>query len=197
MLRNMQRSVNKRKRSYQICNRKKIRNLCKGQVMGEKQVIREMKTEDWNSVERIYTQSLKKGNATFVSECPTYEMWDAGRLKECRFVYESEGDVVGYVTISPTSGKPHFKGVVEVSIYVDEQHLHKGIGTALLKHLCEESEKLGYWTIYSSIFPENIASIELHKKCGFRVIGYREKIAKDIFGNWRTTTIMERRNGIV
>lgn len=120
-----------------------------------------------------------------------------GYLKDCRFVYELDGSVLGYSALSPTSAKPHYKGVVEVSIYVDETHLHRGIGTALLNRLCEEADRLGYWTLYSSIFCENIASIELHKKCGFRVIGYREKIAKNIFGRWQSTTIMERRNHIL
>ncbi len=164
--------------------------------MSNENNIREMLSTDWGRIEFIYRQSLKKGNATFTSECPTYEMWDAGHHKDCRFVYEENNLVVGYVVISPTSAKPHYRGVVEVSVYVDENYLHKGIGTKLLNCLCEEADKLGYWTLYSSIFEDNIASIELHKKCGFRVIGYREKIAKDIFGEWQSTIIMERRNGV-
>ncbi len=159
--------------------------------------IREMQESDWDSMARIYKQSLEKGTATFVSVCPTYEQWDATHIKECRFVCELDGQVVGYATIAPTSARPHYRGVVEVSVYVDINHLHKGIGTALLTHLCEETEKFGYWTLYSAIFSVNTASIELHKKCGFRVVGYRENIAKDRFGNWQSTTIMERRNGIL
>jgi phosphinothricin acetyltransferase len=99
--------------------------------------------------------------------------------------------------IAPTSKREAYRGVVESSVFVDEDYLRKGIGTKLLAKLCEETEKYGYWTLYSAIFSVNIASIELHKKCGFRVIGYREKIAKDRFGNWQSTTIMERRNGIM
>ncbi len=166
-------------------------------MIKEKLAAREMKAEDWSSVERIYKQALKKGKASFASECPSYAEWDVGHCKDCRFVYESEGCVVGFAAISPTSSKPHYKGVVEVSVYVDENHLHRGIGTMLLNRLCEESDKLGYWTLYSSIFYDNIASIELHKKCGFREIGYRENIAKNIFGNWQSTIIMERRNDIM
>ena len=99
--------------------------------------------------------------------------------------------------IAPTSSRDSYRGVVEVSIFVDKNHTQKGIGTALLSRLMEEAEKEGYWTLYSAIFSVNEGSIKLHKKCGFRVIGTREKIAKDMFGNWQSTTIMEWRNGII
>ena len=160
-------------------------------------MLREMRETDWEDMMRIYMQSIEKGDVTFAVERPSYEQWDLSHIKECRFVYESDGKVVGYTVIAPTSKREAYKGVVEVSIFVDENHLRKGIGTALMKKLCEETEKLGYWTLYSAIFSVNTASIELHKKCGFRVIGYRENIAKDRFGNWQSTTIMERRNKIM
>ncbi len=160
-------------------------------------MIRKMRETDWDSMMQIYEQSLEKGTVTFTTDCPTYEEWDAGHIEECRFVYELEGQVVGYTMIAPTSKREPYKGVVEVSIFVDEKFHRKGIGTALLTHLCEETEKRGYWTLYSAIFSINTPSVELHKKCGFRVIGYRENIAKDRFGKWQSTTIMERRNGII
>lgn len=160
-------------------------------------MIREMREEDWESMLSIYNQSLQKGDVTFTTDCPTYEEWDAGHIKECRFVYELDGQVVGYTMIAPTSKREPYWGVVELSIFVDDNYLRKGIGTELLTNLCEETEKYGYWTLYSAIFSVNIGSIELHKKCGFRVIGYRENIAKDRFGIWQSTTIMERRNGIM
>ena len=160
-------------------------------------MIRPMRVKDWDSMVRIYTQSLQKGDVTFTTKCPTYQEWDAAHIKECRFVYELDGQVVGYTMISPTSKREAYRGVVELSIFVDENYHRRGIGTELLTRLCEETEKYGYWTLYSAIFSVNIASIELHKKCGFRVIGYRENIAKDRFGNWQSTTIMERRNGII
>ena len=99
--------------------------------------------------------------------------------------------------IAPTSKREAYKGVVELSIFADKEVIHQGIGFKLLNHLVKETEQKGYWTLYSAIFSVNIASIELHKKCGFRVIGYREKIAKDIFGNWADTTIMERRSSFM
>ena len=98
--------------------------------------------------------------------------------------------------IAPTSSRDSYRGVVEVSIFVDQTHTRIGIGTALLSRLMEEAEKEGYWTLYLAIFSVNEGSIKLHKKCGFRVIGTREKIAKDKFGNWQSITIMEWRNGI-
>ncbi len=160
-------------------------------------MIREMKLSDWDSMVEIYNQSVKKGDVTFATECPAFEDWDASHIKECRFVYEIDGKVVGYTVIAPTSKRQAYWGVVELSIFVDENYLRKGIGKALLEKLCEETEKLGYWTLYSAIFSVNKASIELHKKCGFRVIGTRENIAKDIFGEWQDTTILERRNKIM
>lgn len=160
-------------------------------------MIREMKKSDWDSMKRIYCQSIEVGNVTFTTDSPSYEEWDDTHIKECRYVCEINGEVVGYTIIAPTSRRESYKGVVELSIFVDKDHKRCGIGTQLLTKLCEETEKYGYWTLYSAIFNINTASIELHKKCGFRVIGYRENIAKDRFGKWQSTTIMERRNSII
>lgn len=159
-------------------------------------MIRPMLPTDLPRVLEIYAQSLATGRATFNKDCPSCEKWDADHLPDCRLVYELDEQVVGFAVISPTSTKPHFRGVVEDSVYVDLSHLGKGIGTALLTRLCEETEKAGYWTIYSSIFPDNTGSVRIHEKCGFRLIGTRKKIAQDIWGNWRDTIIMERRNSI-
>lgn len=159
-------------------------------------MIREMRKSDWESMSEIYKQSLEKGNVTFTTDCPSYEEWDAAHIKECRYVYELNGRVAGYTMIAPTSKREPYRGVVELSIFVDKDFYRRGIGKALLAHLCEETEKRGYWTLYAAIFSTNTASIELHKSCGFRIVGYREDIAVDRFGEWQSTTIMERRNGI-
>ena len=159
-------------------------------------MIREMRASDWEFVRKIYLQGINKGNCTFNTECPTYEEWDASHIKECRFVFEDRGRVLGWIALSPTSSRNCYRGVAEVSVYVDDHNQDKGIGTKLLKHVCEESEKAGFWTLYVAILAPNVASMALHKKCGFREIGYRERIAKDRFGNWLNTTIMERRNSI-
>lgn len=159
-------------------------------------MVREMKPSDWDEMKIIYEQSLEKGDVTFRTECPSYEEWDAGHIKECRFVYEQDGRVAGYTMIAPTSSRDSYRGVVEVSIFVDAAHKGKGIGTELLTTLMKEAEKQGYWTLYSAIFSVNEASIAIHKKCGFRIVGTRERIAKDRFGKWQSTTIMEWRNSI-
>ena len=155
--------------------------------------IREMLPEDWDRVFEIYKQGIDSGKTTFRTEYPAWEEWDSGHSKRCRFVAVLNGEIVGFVAISPVSAKPHYSGVAEVMVYVDERHWHGGIGTALLKRLVDEAPDNGIWCLYSSIFSDNEKSIKLHDKCGFRTIGYRERIAKDRFGNWVDTTLMEYR----
>lgn len=159
-------------------------------------MVRDMKPDDWGRITEIYQQGLDRGISTFNTVCPSYQEWDKSHIKECRYVYEKAGIVVGWVAISPTSARYAYRGSVEVSIYIDDTFRGKGIGTKLLNKLGEESEKAGYWSIYSAIFSINEASIALHRKCGFREIGYREKIAKDRFGKWQNTILMEKRNNI-
>ena len=156
-------------------------------------MIREMNENDWERVEEIYLQGIEKGIATFNTMCLPFEDWDNGHIDNCRFVYVDEGKVVGWVAISPTSSRCVYKGCVEMSVYVDSNYQGKGIGTKLVGWLVQEAGKKGYWSIYSAVISINEASIALHKKCGFREIGYREKIAKDRFGNWQNTTLFELR----
>ena len=156
-------------------------------------MIREMRDEDWETVAEIYKQGLEEGTSTFNTECPSFAEWNEGHLRNCRFVFEEEGKVVGWIALSPTSSRCAYKGCVEMSVYVDRNYRGHGIGTALVNTIIREAEKDGYWSIYSAIFSINKASIALHKKCGFREIGYRERIAKDRFGKWQNTTLMEYR----
>lgn len=156
-------------------------------------MIREMLPEDWTRVSEIYKQGVDSGDTTFTTQCPTWEGWDLEHKKICRYVALCSEEVAGFVAVSPVSEKAHYYGVVEVMIYVDEKYWHKGIGTALLKKVIEEAPKNGFWCLYSSIYSDNEKSIKLHEKCGFRMIGYRERLAKDKFGNWRDTTMMEYR----
>ena len=156
-------------------------------------MIRSMTRDDWERVAEIYKQGLEGGTATFNTQCPSFEEWDNGHTKECRLVDEEDGKVVGWVAVSPTSSRCVYKGCVEMSIYVDKDYRGHGVGTSLVKELLIQSQKAGYWSIYSAIFSINRASIALHKKCGFREIGYRERIAKDRFGEWQNTTLMEYR----
>lgn len=152
-----------------------------------------MEPGDWPRVADIYRQGLESGKATFATECPDCSQWDGAHLPLCRFVAVINGQVVGWTALSPTSSRWAYRGVAEVSVYVDSAAQGRDVGTALLETLCRESEQAGIWSLYAAIFSTNTASIALHRKCGFREIGYRERIAQDRFGVWQNTTLMERR----
>ncbi len=156
--------------------------------------VRSFQTQDWNEVKCIYQQGIDTNIATFETSCPTWEKWSDMHLKECRFVYVLNSKVVGWVALTPTSSRCVYAGVAEVSVYVANDAKRKGIGSALLKRLIESSEANGIWTLQSGVIEENTASIELHKKCGFRVVGIREKISQDRFGVWKNIVLMERRS---
>ena len=155
--------------------------------------IRKLMLEDWDQVFQIYKQGIDSGKATFSVHYPSWDEWDQGHSQTCRYVALYDNNIAGFVAVSPTSTKIHYQGIVEVSIYVDKAYRNRGIGTILLNTLIQEAPKNGYWCLYSSIISYNEASVSLHKKCGFRTIGYRERIAKDRFGNWLDTTLMEYR----
>jgi L-amino acid N-acyltransferase YncA len=158
--------------------------------------IRQFKSDDWNAVSEIYEQGLLTRNATFETQVPDYDSWLKRFHSHLLWVVADNGGVVGWAGLQPASLRKVYEGVVEVTIYVHNAAMGKGIGTALMKHLIKESEKNGIWTLYASIFPENTASIQLHGSSGFREIGYREKIAK-LDGKWRNTILFERRSKIV
>lgn len=156
-----------------------------------------MKSCDWEQVKNIYLEGIKTGIATFQTEAPTWENWDKGHLNTCRLVARSTNCILGWAALSPTSSRDCYMGVVEVSIYVGEKYKGQGIGTALLTNLIKQSEESGVWTLYCAIIRENTASIAMHKKCGFREIGIREKVAKTGNGVWHDVVLMERRSKIV
>lgn len=156
-------------------------------------MIRKMEKHDWDAVASIYQKGIESGTATFTTLCPTYAEWDKAHLPECRLVFEENGLVLGWIAGAPTSARDAYKGVVEVSIYVDDSCHGNGIGTSLMSAFIEEARKNGIWSLYSVIFSVNKHSIQFHKHCGFREIGYRERIAKDRFGQWQNTTLMEYR----
>ncbi len=159
--------------------------------------VREMMANDWDRVSEIYRQGMDTNLATFESACPTYPKWDEAHFPYGRLVCErTDGGVAGWVALSPFSGRLCYSGVAEVSIYIAAETRHSGVGTMLLNGEVEESEKNGVWTLQSQIMKNNPASLALHKKCGFRVVGYREKIARDPTGEWRDMVLMERRNSM-
>ena len=159
-------------------------------------VIEKMKDQDWPFVKAIYIEGIATGNATFETNAPDWEKWDKGHLKDCRFVAKSGNEIVGWVALSPVSERCAYKGVAEESLYIKESARGKGIGKTLLLAVIEESERKGIWTLQSGIFPENIASMALHKKCGFRELGIREKIGF-MNGRWRDVVLVERRSKVV
>ena len=155
--------------------------------------IRPLTPADWPAVERIYAEGIATGNATFETEPPTWEEFDAGRLAENRLVAVEDGEVVGWAALSPTSRRECYAGVAEHSVYVAESARGRGTGRALMEALIEGAETSGIWTIQTSIFPENAASLALHEGVGFRVVGRRERIAR-LDGEWRDTLLIERRS---
>jgi len=158
--------------------------------------IRPLVAADWRAVERIYALGMASGNATFETATPSWEEWSLGHHSFARLVAVDGGDVVGWAALSPVSRRPAYAGVAENSIYIDPARQRRGIGRTLLSALIAESEAHGIWTIQSSVFPENQATIVLHERAGFRVVGRRERIAR-LHGAWRDTLLLERRSGRV
>lgn len=152
-----------------------------------------MTDDDWPAVARIYGEGIATGDATFETEVPDRKGWDEGHLECCRLVAELEGEVVGWAALSPVSSRCVYAGVAEVSVYVGKGARGAGVGSRLLAALVEASEEEGVWTLQAGIFPENEASIALHERCGFRVVGVRDRIG-EMHGRWRDVVLMERRS---
>ena len=155
-----------------------------------------MRDEDWNAVRSIYREGIATGNATFETDVPAWEAWDRGHLRACRLVAWGDGQVVGWAALSPYSSRRAYAGVAGLSIYVSASARGWGIGKALLVALVEASERAGLWTLQAGIFPENTSSIALHRACGFREVGRRERIGQ-MQGVWRDVVLMERRSKVV
>lgn len=152
-----------------------------------------MTSGDWDAVREIYLDGIATGQATFERSAPEWERWDAGHLRCCRLVARDGDAVLGWAALAPVSGRAVYAGVAEVSVYVSTGARGRGVGLLLLNALVAESERNGIWTLQGSIFPENLASIALHRKAGFRVVGTRERIGC-MDGRWRDTVLMERRS---
>jgi L-amino acid N-acyltransferase YncA len=158
-------------------------------------VIGSMRPQDWDFVHAIYLEGIATGQATFETEAPDWERWDAGHLPQCRLVARNGDGVLGWAALSPVSRREVYAGVAEVSVYVAASARGLGVGGALMRALIEASELHGVWTLQSSIFPENHASVALHLKHGFREVGRRERIARH-HGVWRDTIVLERRSRV-
>lgn len=158
--------------------------------------LRPLKKDDWPSVAEIYKQGIITGNTTFEKDIPTWDAWDSTHFKMCRIVATVGEEIVGWAALTKVSGRCIYAGVAEVSVYVASLYKGQKVGTKLLESLISESEQKGFWTLQAGIFPENIASLKLHKNLGFRKVGFREKIGK-MNGRWRDTILLERRSKIV
>ncbi|HTV57810.1 MAG TPA: GNAT family N-acetyltransferase [Verrucomicrobiae bacterium] len=148
---------------------------------------------DWAGVRSIYLEGIATGDATFETAAPEWEKWDESHLAGCRFVARAGEEILGWAALSRVSGRCVYAGVAEVSVYVAAKARGRKVGTRLLRTLIDASERDGIWTLQAGIFPENTASIELHTRAGFRVVGRREKIGR-LEGRWRDTLLLERRS---
>lgn len=161
-------------------------------------VIRALEPSDWDAIEQIYRDGIATGHATFEEHPPTWEDFDAGKAADCRLVAAGPaGAVWGWAAGTPVSKRPAYRGVIEISLYVAAAARGKGAGGALMAAFLEAADAAGYWTVQSSVFPENVASIAMHERVGYRVVGRRERIGLMTYGplagTWRDTVILERR----
>jgi L-amino acid N-acyltransferase YncA len=158
--------------------------------------IRDLRPGDWPEVSRIYAEGIATRNATFETDVPTWEVWDAAHLPGHRLVAVETREVVGWIALVPVSSRCCYAGVAEVSAYVAEQARGQGIGAALLERLVESAEAAGIWTLETGVFPENAPSLALLKRFGFREVGVRERIGR-LDGVWRDVVFLERRSEVI
>jgi phosphinothricin acetyltransferase len=156
----------------------------------------DLRSEHWPEVARIYADGIATGHATFETDVPSWESWDSSHLDAHRFVALLDGEVVGWVAVSPVSDRCVYGGVVENSVYVASRVRGRGVGRLLLERLIASTEAAGIWTIQTGIFPENAASVRLHERVGFEVVGRRKRLGK-LHGAWRDVLLLERRSELV
>ena len=155
-------------------------------------IVTQLAENHWKEVAQIFKEGIQTKNATFRVQVPDWKEWDASHHSHSRLVAVDNGEVLGWCALAPVSARFEYRGVAEVSIYIKLDSVGKGIGSMLMNAVIKSSEENGIWTLYSSLFPENTASVKLHIKKGFRCIGIREKIAQ-LDGVWRDTVLYERR----
>jgi L-amino acid N-acyltransferase YncA len=158
--------------------------------------LRSLVPEDWCRVAAILEEGIGTGNATLETDVPSWAEWDAAHLTEPRLVALIERDVVGWAALSQVSPRRVYAGIAEDSVYVAASARGRGVGRVLLDRLVAESERQGIWTVQAAMFPENEASVALHRACGFRTVGVRERLGK-LNGAWRDVVLLERRSDLV
>jgi|SRR5439155_170312 len=158
--------------------------------------IEPMRPEDWDRVRGIYLEGIATGQATFETTAPAWEAWDAAHMRAARLVAREGKATLGWAALSPVSSRCVYAGVAEVSVYVAAAARGRGVGRALLAALIAAAEREGLWTLQAGIFPENEASLAVHRRCGFREVGRRERLGK-LNGAWRDVLLLERRSPTV
>ena len=158
--------------------------------------VRALRGGDWNAVRRIYAEGIAGGNATFETQTPTRQALDGKWLPGHRWVAQIDGEPVGWAALTPVSARECYAGVAETSVYVAEGLRGRGVGGALLHRQVQAADEAGLWTLQTSIFPENRASLAVHRRAGFRILAVRERIAQH-HGRWRDTVFLERRSTAV
>ena len=156
-------------------------------------MIRDLRPGDWPEVSRIYAAGIATRNATFETEVPEWAAWDEAHLPDHRFVATGSDQIVGWAALTGYSDRCCYEGVADLSVYVDPAAQGRGVGRALLERLVASADDAGLWTLQAGVFPENEPSLALHRRCGFRVVGTRERIGR-LDGVWRDVVLLERRS---
>jgi L-amino acid N-acyltransferase YncA len=152
-----------------------------------------LRPRDWPQARRIYLEGIATGDATFETRSPSWKQWNAAHRREARLAARENDRILGWAALSPVSSRAVYAGVAEVSIYVARVARGNGVGRALLEALVGASETAGIWTLQAGIFPENEASLALHRRCGFRIVGIRKRLGQ-LRGVWRDVYLLERRS---
>ena len=155
-------------------------------------LVRPLDPDDYPDVAAVFAEGIATGRATFETDVPSWEEWDAAHLPEHRFVAELDGEVAGWAAVVPYSRRSVYRGVGEESVYVAERARGRGVGRALLEAVIASAREGGLWTLQAGIFPDNVASLELHRRLGFREVGVRERIGQ-LEGVWRDVVLLELR----
>lgn len=152
---------------------------------------------DWPACARIYEEGIATGAATFETDAPSWQAWDAGHLRAGRLVArDATGTIIGWAALSPVSDRCAYNGVAEASVYVAAEARRRGAGAALMTRLLDATDEAGIWTVQAGILTENRGSLALAERAGFRVVGVRERLG-ELNGRWHDVVLLERRSAVV